>query len=160
MKTSTLFLLLIALVIVGGLFFALFYVRGESAQLSINSFQECVAAGNPIMESYPEQCRTKDGRLFVNEEQSVPDQGTGAAAGGTFPAGQCVRAGCSQQLCVEAGEASDIVTTCEYRAEYACYNTARCERQVSGACGWTQTAELQQCLGNPPALQGDVQAVY
>lgn len=33
----------------------------------ITSFEDCVAAGNPVMESYPEQCRTKDGRLFVRD---------------------------------------------------------------------------------------------
>lgn len=31
----------------------------------INSFEECVAAGNPVMESYPRQCRTQDGKHFV-----------------------------------------------------------------------------------------------
>lgn len=31
----------------------------------INSFEDCAAAGYPIMESFPEQCRTPDGRLFV-----------------------------------------------------------------------------------------------
>ncbi len=32
---------------------------------SIHSFEECVAAGNPVMESYPRQCRTNDGKHFV-----------------------------------------------------------------------------------------------
>jgi hypothetical protein len=62
----------------------------------------------------------------------------------------CAKAGCSGTMCVAAGEADDVVTTCDYRAEYACYQTARCERQASGACGWTQTAELAACLANPP----------
>jgi len=31
----------------------------------INSFEECIAAGNPAMESYPRQCRTADGKHFV-----------------------------------------------------------------------------------------------
>jgi len=31
----------------------------------INSFEECAAAGYPIMESYPEQCRTPDGQSFT-----------------------------------------------------------------------------------------------
>lgn len=31
----------------------------------IRNFEQCAAAGNPVMESYPEQCRTPDGRLFV-----------------------------------------------------------------------------------------------
>lgn len=32
----------------------------------INSFEECVAAGNPVMESYPPQCRA-NGRTFVKQ---------------------------------------------------------------------------------------------
>ena len=32
---------------------------------SIDSFEECIAAGNPAMESYPRQCRTSDGKHFV-----------------------------------------------------------------------------------------------
>lgn len=31
----------------------------------ISSFDECAKAGYPIAESYPRQCRTPDGRLFV-----------------------------------------------------------------------------------------------
>lgn len=37
----------------------------------INSFEECAKAGYPVMESYPRQCRTPDGRLFV--EPVPPD---------------------------------------------------------------------------------------
>jgi len=29
---------------------------------TINNFEECIAAGNPAMESYPRQCRTADGK--------------------------------------------------------------------------------------------------
>jgi hypothetical protein len=36
---------------------------------TVESFEECVAAGNPVMESYPRQCRTDDGKSFV---ESVP----------------------------------------------------------------------------------------
>lgn len=31
----------------------------------INSFEECAKAGNPVMESYPRQCRLKNGELFI-----------------------------------------------------------------------------------------------
>lgn len=119
----------------------------------ITSFDECVAAGNPVMESYPEQCRTQDGRLFVNEAQTgtFPAQGEGIVFNG------CAVAGCSRQLCVSAEEAGDMVTTCEYRAEYACYQEASCEPQTDGKCGWTQTAELKQCLANPPTLDGGLE---
>ena len=43
----------------------------------INSFQDCVTAGNPVMESYPRQCRTVDGETFVEEiqisKQKIPE---------------------------------------------------------------------------------------
>ena len=32
---------------------------------SINSFEECIAAGYPAMESYPRQCKTSDGKSFT-----------------------------------------------------------------------------------------------
>lgn len=34
---------------------------------AINSFEECAEAGYPIMESFPEQCATADGRVFTRE---------------------------------------------------------------------------------------------
>lgn len=33
----------------------------------ITSFEQCAAAGNPVMESYPRQCRTQDGKHFVEQ---------------------------------------------------------------------------------------------
>jgi len=54
----------------------------------------------------------------------------------------CVRTGCSGQICAD----SDVVSTCEYQTRYACYKTATCERQSNGTCGWTQTEELKSCL--------------
>jgi hypothetical protein len=65
-------------------------------------------------------------------------------------AGDCVATGCNGTLCSDTP--NDVVTTCEIKPEYACYRDAVCERQASGACGWTQTAELTACLAHPPAL--------
>ena len=56
---------------------------------------------------------------------------------------ECVRTGCSGQLCAE----TELVSTCEFKPEYACYQKATCERQKNGQCGFTQTHELVQCLG-------------
>jgi hypothetical protein len=42
----------------------------NTVELSINSFEECVSAGNAVMESYPRQCRTTDGKNFVEEIDS------------------------------------------------------------------------------------------
>jgi len=41
--------------------------ENKSNQISdITNFKECVAAGYPIMESFPEQCRVPGGQTFVN----------------------------------------------------------------------------------------------
>lgn len=57
--------------------------------------------------------------------------------------GECFVGGCSGQVC---SDDPGVITTCEYREEYACYQSATCERQASGECGWTETAELRACL--------------
>lgn len=62
-----------------------------------------------------------------------------AGAGALKP---CIKTGCSGQVCAD----EDVVTTCEYRSEYECYKSARCERQANGNCGFTQTSELVSCL--------------
>jgi hypothetical protein len=60
------------------------------------------------------------------------------------PGEGCVRAGCSDQLCVEEG--MDIASTCEWRPVYECYQQATCQRQQNGQCGFTPTHELVECL--------------
>lgn len=58
------------IVAIGLLLIALTYAWWQAytpaRALLVTSFEECVAAGNPVMETYPPQCRTKDGRLFVS----------------------------------------------------------------------------------------------
>jgi len=54
----------------------------------------------------------------------------------------CMKTGCSGQVCSD----KEVITTCEYRAEYECYKKATCERQATGDCGFTQTPELVSCL--------------
>ncbi len=34
----------------------------------IEDFEDCVEAGHPVMESYPEQCKTDDGQVFTNTD--------------------------------------------------------------------------------------------
>ena len=41
---------------------------------TITNFQECVDAGNPVMESFPEQCAA-NGKTFVNESQKAQNNG-------------------------------------------------------------------------------------
>jgi hypothetical protein len=54
----------------------------------------------------------------------------------------CFKTGCSSQVCSD----QEVITTCEWREEYACYRSARCERQANGQCGFTDTPELRRCL--------------
>lgn len=63
----------------------------------------------------------------------------------TKPEGKCYIGGCSSQLC---SDQPNMMSTCEYTEAYGCFRTATCERQATGACGWTETAELKQCLFN------------
>jgi hypothetical protein len=55
----------------------------------------------------------------------------------------CYVGGCSSQIC---SENPDVISTCEWRESYACYQTATCERQQTGECGWTETPALNSCL--------------
>jgi hypothetical protein len=67
---------------------------------------------------------------------------------------QCYIGGCSGQLCGD--KPGNLISTCEYRPEYACYRTAACERQTSGNCGWSPSKELTDCLNNAGILSGGI----
>jgi hypothetical protein len=58
------------------------------------------------------------------------------------PVAACQKTGCSGHICSDR----DVITTCEFRPEYACYQQATCERQADGNCGFTQTSALYNCL--------------
>lgn len=60
-----LFILIIGVLsvgIVGGV-----YYYSLQKDKKINSFEECAKVGNPIQESSPRICRTKDGRQFIED---------------------------------------------------------------------------------------------
>lgn len=42
-------------------------VAGCAQDVPITTFEECVAAGHPVMESYPRQCAVPGGQTFVEE---------------------------------------------------------------------------------------------
>ena len=64
------------------------------------------------------------------------------------PSGECFVGGCSGEIC---SDKNDAVSICVWREEYACYKNAKCERQPSGECSWTQTPELASCLNGARA---------
>jgi len=56
------------LVIVVFIAFAAFFSwkAWQNAKVAgIDSFETCAAAGYPVLQSYPAQCKTPDGRTFV-----------------------------------------------------------------------------------------------
>ncbi|GEM_PF-832749 len=85
------------------------------------------------------QNRTAKGRTATNAYRNVKN----------VPTGECFVGGCSGQIC---SENEGAISTCEWRAEYACYQSATCERQAGGECAWTETVDLQACLASPPPL--------
>ena len=62
--------LLVVLVVIG----AGYIVTRPSPAPPATTFEECVAAGNPVMESYPRQCNTKDGNHFVEDIGNTLDK--------------------------------------------------------------------------------------
>jgi len=62
-----------------------YWTRGECPKTGagIASFDDCVSAGNPVMESMPRKCSTNDGRTFVEDVvldvQDNPAGGAGLA---------------------------------------------------------------------------------
>ena len=67
MRKMVLIVVAVLFVLTGG---AWYYLSIGSQK--ITNFKECVEAGNPILESYPEQCRTPDGRVFINKSGAEP----------------------------------------------------------------------------------------
>lgn len=60
MKKNIVLIIIIILIILLSLVLILFPKKG------VTNFEECIEAGNPVMESYPRQCR-HNGETFVEE---------------------------------------------------------------------------------------------
>jgi hypothetical protein len=55
------------IVILGVAAYFIMFKPIEETITDINSFEECVSAGYPVLESYPRQCKTPDGRSFTED---------------------------------------------------------------------------------------------
>ena len=122
-------------------------VKGFGELLShLGSFIEVYAQGLP------------DGTytLYGSEGFYIKLLGGSTASSTTSGTASCVVGGCSSQLCVDASQ-GEVVSTCEYKEEYACYAGAVCGRQANGQCGWTETKELTQCLSREVTGQSQIQ---
>ena len=59
----------------------------------------------------------------------------------------CGIGGCSGQICAPKDKAASIITTCEWRQEYGCYNLTACGC-VSGKCAWKNNPRFDLCIGS------------
>jgi len=64
---KTIFLVILIIIILGGGFLIWRYELNQKVIASISSFEECEARGYPVLESYPRQCQTSDGRTFTED---------------------------------------------------------------------------------------------
>ncbi|MEO6773252.1 MAG: DUF6748 domain-containing protein [Kofleriaceae bacterium] len=87
-----------------------------------------IVAGDPY--TYTEHGQRATGRTVNAAYHRLVDQ-------------TCYIGGCSNQVC---SDHDGVLTTCLWKDEYACYQSATCERQGDGQCDWTPTPELDACL--------------
>jgi len=71
--------------------------REKNNQVGVTNFEECVAAGNPVMESYPRQCR-HSGQTFTEDIEQIvggdkDEHGCIGSAGYSWcePKNECLR---------------------------------------------------------------------
>jgi len=57
-----------------GIILAIQQVVREEGSKGIKTYGECVAAGYPVFEIYPEQCKTPDGRTFTNRATAIQEE--------------------------------------------------------------------------------------
>ena len=87
-----------------------------------------------------------------NDPGATPPKPAAGSAGGAGAAGGAGGAGAAGKPCIKTGCSGTVwgdesmMSTCEHRPEYECYQAAVCERDASGRCGFRQTAELKACL--------------
>lgn len=116
---------------------------------------ECQAHGAGVAVASAGPCETPEPECTTDSDcptifcirapcpQNTCVDGQCTMGGGVTPEEHpCHATGCSSQVCSD----QDLITTCEWLPQYACYQTATCERQADGGCGWTQTPALTTCL--------------
>lgn len=73
-KREIALIVIVLIAIVGVALYA--WKADKNKETAINSFADCVAAGNPVMDTYPEQCAA-NGQTFTNPNQqsnTLPDE--------------------------------------------------------------------------------------
>lgn len=152
-----------------GIFFAAVIILGSAGSYFKSrfsdvpgSYDECVQrSGSRLQKSIPAICITLEGNYFIqpvtdaqgnqivkppylSPNPTAPIPTTDLNANPT-PPGVCRRVGCSGELCVSL-DTTDVISDCNFKPEYSCYQEAPCEVQPDGICGFTPSAGLSACL--------------
>lgn len=104
----------------------------------VTDFDSCVAAGNPVMESYPRQCRCGDQTFTENIKESIEPSERFCGTSSEDPCEtneDCITGGCSGSIC-QSKNTEPTFTTCEYRD---CYNAEAYKMECKCAenkCKW------------------------
>lgn len=127
-----------------------FFTKDKDAETKdeILSFEECVKAGNPILESYPEQCKTSDGKTFVNTNQidnsddssfdgSEQDEFYGSSTNSDCTVdSDCKALGCNMEIC--GGVSEDIASVCLFPESPLPQDLGYTCGCVDGGCHWSK----------------------
>ena len=81
MKQRSIITLLFVIIALIGIVFLVNSFSSKQAVGQISNFEDCKNAGYPILESFPEQCATPDGRTFTNTNQQPPSGETSFTTG-------------------------------------------------------------------------------
>jgi hypothetical protein len=115
---------------------------GENAALvnaAITGADGVIVTGHdsPVQGPGGQSFELKATQVYV---RTRPDAGPKKPDSGSMK--PCMKTGCSSQICAD----HNVISTCEFRPEYACYQKATCARQSDGNCGFTKTPALTECL--------------
>lgn len=129
------------------------YVKtGEKIETSVGLIDETVLSTSTVNieeELYPEV-------IEPIEKESMPVSMPGEPVLPIVAKG-CFIGGCSSQIC---SDEANVMSTCEWKESYACYQSAVCEKQATGQCGWTQTEELNSCIVNAGQVERDLNLIF
>ena len=140
----------------------------EQMRLSCADDSDCVCGG---IDKATGKCFVGNRAYYVtnvDKEKDCPDFCTGIAAnletrcvegmckiaqkaktipppGGCSQDTDCVIGGCSNQLCLPKS-AGNIMSTCEWKEEYGCYQLTTCGCSAA-KCAWKQNDAFDKCLG-------------
>lgn len=70
MKKVLLILIIILAIVAAGLFGYSWYVKSRVPKV-ILTFEDCAAAGNLVVDTNPRECHTKQGQLYIEEDNHV-----------------------------------------------------------------------------------------